>query len=217
MPVAGQVRLNAFVVGSWIGFTAGLAVIVTTFSSVVGTLVVPRNVSSLISRGCDRLLDAVFLRATRGVHSFEVRDRVLAWQAPMTLLVRLALWLALLVLGFALILLPSVHGKIGRAFSDAGSSMFTLGYAAPAGSASTALEYVAACTGLVVVGLQVGYLPALYAAFSRRETDVTLLVARAGAPAWGPEILARTKWGIYDGDTRPVLDELFTTWERWAA
>src|SRR5262249_47542055 len=71
--------------------------------------------------------------------------------------------------------------------------------------------------GLIVIGLQVGYLPALYAAFNRRETEVSLLVARAGAPAWGPEILARTKWGIYDGDTRPVLDELFTAWERWAA
>lgn len=194
-----------------------MAVIVTTFSSVVGTLVVPRNVSSWISRASDMLLDAVFLRATRGVRSFDTRDRVLAWQAPMTLLVRLALWLGLLVLGFGLILLPSVHGQVGRAFSEAGSSMFTLGYAAPVGGASTALEYVAAFSGLVVVGLQVGYLPTLYAAFNRRETEVTLLVARAGAPAWGPEILARTKWGIYDGDTRPVLDELFTAWERWAA
>ena len=209
--------MNAFVVGSWIGFAAGLAVIVTTFSSVVGTLVVPRNVSSLISRACDWLLDAVFGRATRGLRSFEVRDRVLAWQAPTTLLVRLAVWLGLLVLGFGLILLPSVHGEAGRAFSEAGSSMFTLGYAAPSSSASTALEYVAACSGLIVVGLQVGYLPALYAAFNKRETEVSLLVARAGAPAWGPEILARTRWGIYDGDTRPVLGELFTAWERWAA
>jgi hypothetical protein len=68
-----------------------------------------------------------------------------------------------------------------------------------------------------VVGLQVGYLPTLYAAFNRRETLVTLLTSRAGVPAWGPEILARTKWGIYNGDTRPVLDELFDAWEHWAA
>jgi hypothetical protein len=217
VPGAARVRLNALVVGSWIGFAAGVAVIAATLSSVLGTLVVPRNVSSFISRFCERLLDTVFLRATRGVHSFEVRDRVLAWQAPMMLLVRLALWLALLVVGFALILLPSVHGEAARAFSEAGSSMFTLGYAAPAGGASTALEYVAAFSGLIVIGLQVGYLPTLYAAFNRRETEVTLLVARAGAPAWGPEILARTKWGIYDGDARPVLDDLFTAWERWAA
>jgi hypothetical protein len=68
-----------------------------------------------------------------------------------------------------------------------------------------------------VVGLQVGYLPTLYAAFNRRETQVTLLISRAGVPAWGPEILARTRWGIYDGDTRPVLNELFDAWERWSA
>jgi hypothetical protein len=70
---------------------------------------------------------------------------------------------------------------------------------------------------LVVVGLQIGYLPTLYAAFNRRETEVTLLVSRAGVPAWGAEILARTRWGIYDGDSRPVLSELFDRWERWSA
>jgi hypothetical protein len=70
---------------------------------------------------------------------------------------------------------------------------------------------------LVVVGLQIGYLPTLYAAFNRRETDVTLLVSRAGVPAWGPEILIRTQWGIYDGDTASMLNELFHRWERWSA
>ena len=94
--------------------------------------------------------------------------------------------------------------------------MFTLGYAAPVGD-STTLEYLAAFTGLVVIGLQVGYLPTLYAAFNRRETEVSLLVSRAGVPAWGPEILARTRWGIYEADIERVLDELFTAWERWAA
>jgi hypothetical protein len=95
--------------------------------------------------------------------------------------------------------------------------MVTLGYAVPSGTDGTVLEYIAAFTGLIVVGLQVGYLPTIYSASNRRETEVSLLIARAGIPAWGPEILARTRWGIYDGDTRPILDELFTSWERWAA
>jgi hypothetical protein len=95
--------------------------------------------------------------------------------------------------------------------------MFTLGYSPPTNSSSTVVDYFAAYAGLVVVGLQIGYLPTLYAAFNRRETEVTLLVSRAGVPAWGPEILARTKWGIFDGDSRPVLTELFDRWERWAA
>jgi hypothetical protein len=209
--------LNAGVVGSWVGFAAGLTLFVLTLYSVVGTLVVPRNVTSQISRASEWLLDVAFRAVTRRVRSYETRDRLLTWQAPLALLVRLAAWLALLTTAFGLLLLPTVAGSPRRAFSDAGSSMFTLGYAAPHAGSGTVLEYFAAFTGLIVVGLQVGYLPTLYAAFNRRETEVSLLIARAGMPAWGPEILARTRWGIYDGDTRPVLDELFTAWERWAA
>jgi hypothetical protein len=209
--------LNAVVIGAWFGFAVGLVVVLGTLASVVGTLVVPRGINSRISRAVDRSLDAGFLRLARRVSSFERRDRIFAWQSPLSLLIRLTVWLGLLVCGFALLLLPSVDGQVGKAFSDAGSSTFTLGYAAPAGTGSTTLEYLAAFTGLVVVGLQVGYLPTLYSAFNRRETEVSLLGSRAGVPAWGPEILARTRWGIDDGDSLPVLEDLFTAWERWAA
>jgi hypothetical protein len=200
----------------WLGFAVGTVVLLGTLFSVVGTLVVPRGIGSRISRVCEYTVDLVFLLVTRRVRELPLRDRVLAWQAPVAL-VRLAVWTGLLVVGFGLVLLPVVGDTVGHAFSEAGSSMFTLGYAPPGTTSSTTVDYIAAYTGLVVVGLQVGYLPALYAAFNRRETLVTLLVARAGVPAWGPEILARTRWGIYDGDTRPVLDELFDAWEQWSA
>ncbi|HUO39104.1 MAG TPA: hypothetical protein VMU34_15280 [Mycobacterium sp.] len=203
--------------GAWVGFAAGLFIVVGTLSSVVGTLVVPRNIDSRISRVVEWSLDAALLQLGRLVRSYERRDRILAWQAPMTLLVRLAVWVGLLIVGFSLLLLPSVGARVGQAFADAGSSMLTLGYAAPIGGGSTALEYLAAFTGLVVIGLQVGYLPTFYGAFNRRETEVSLLGSRAGVPAWGPEILARTRWGIEDGNMLPILEELFTTWERWAA
>jgi hypothetical protein len=205
------------VIGAWLGFAVGLFVVTSTLLSVVGTLVVARGVNSPISRAVDRALDAGFHQLAKRVPSFERRDRILAWQSPLSLLIRLAVWLGLLVAGFALLLLPSLNGSVAAAFTHAGSSMFTLGYAAPTGTGSTTLEYLAAFTGLVVIGLQVGYLPTLYAAFNRRETEVTLLTSRAGVPAWGPEILARTRWGIEDGDIPLLLEELFTTWERWAA
>ncbi len=204
-------------IGSWLGFAVGVFVVTSTMFSVVGTLVVPRGVNSRISRAVDRALDVVFLHLARRVRSFERRDRILAWQSPLSLLVRLGVWLGFLVAGYALQLLPSLNGHLGPAFSHAGSSMFTLGYAAPTGTGSTTLEYLAAFTGLVVIGLQVGYLPTLYSAFNRRETEVSLLSSRAGVPAWGPEILARTRWGIEDGDIPPVLEDLFNAWERWAA
>jgi hypothetical protein len=205
-------------VGAWVGFAAGLFLVMGTMMSVAGTLVVPRGVNSPISVTVERCLDVAFLLVAKRIRSFERRDRILAWQAPLSLLVRLAVWLALIVVGFALLLLPSLKGHLGQAFSEAGSSVFTLGYAAPATGDSTTLEYLAAFTGLVVIGLQVGYLPTLYASFNKRETEVTLLGSRAGVPAWGPEILARTRWGIRDSNNiAPVLETMFLSWERWAA
>jgi hypothetical protein len=204
-------------VGAWVGFAVGLVVVTATLMSVAGTLVVPRAVNSPLSRAVEWFLDITFFLAAKRVRSFVRRDRILAWQAPMSLLVRLAVWLGMLIVGYALLLLPSLKGHLGQAFSEAGSSVFTLGYAAPATSDSTTLEYLAAFTGLVVIGLQVGYLPTLYAAFNKRETEVTLLSSRAGVPAWGPEILVRSRWGIQDGDIAPILQTLFLSWERWAA
>jgi hypothetical protein len=50
--------------------------------------------------------------------------------------------------------------------------------------------------GLVTVTLQIAYLPALYAAFNRRENEIALLNSRAGSPSWGPELLARTHYAL---------------------
>ena len=201
----------------WILSLAGLLVVGGTLLSVIGTLVVPRAVASRITRVCDRVVDFLFLHATAGVGAYVRRDRILAWQSPLSLIVRLSVWLTLLVVGFSLVLLPAVGGPLAASIHEAGSSILTLGYAAPRNAGSTVVEYAAAFTGLVVIGLQVGYLPTLYAAFNRRETEVTLLTSRAGLPAWGPEILARTLWGISEGDTGPVLGDLFRSWERWSA
>jgi hypothetical protein len=70
---------------------------------------------------------------------------------------------------------------------------------------------------MIVVALQIGYLPTLYAAFNRRETEVTLLVSRAGSPPWGPEVLARTRFGFPEGETGVDMADFYADWERWAA
>ena len=77
----------------------------------------------------------------------------------------------------------------------------------------TVFEFLAAATGLVVVALQIGYLPSIYGAYNRRETLVTSLNSRAGAPAWGPEILARH----HLSQARESLPALYAAWEGWSA
>jgi hypothetical protein len=120
--------------------------------------------------------------------------------------------------GYWLLLWPLVKGGLGQAFSAAGSSLFTLGYSEPAGAAPAAVVFAAASTGLVIIALQIAYLPTLYAAFNRRETEVALLNARAGIPSWGPELLARTNYALGSGiSTLDTLPELYSRWERWAA
>jgi hypothetical protein len=80
------------------------------------------------------------------------------------------------------------------------------------------IVFLAAAVGLVILTLQIAYLPTLYGAFNRRETDVALLNARAGVPSWGPELLARTHYALGTGtSTLDTMPELYTQWERWAA
>jgi hypothetical protein len=196
----------------------GAVLVLAGWSSVIGTLIVPRPVGGMLAHSVDRVVLTVYRLATKNVRDFRRRDRVLATQAAAILLTQLVAWLLTAYAGFTLLLWPFAHAGIASAFSDAGSSLFTLGYEEPGGSWPSVLVFIAAATGLVIVALQVGYLPTLYAAFNRRETEVALLNARSGVPSWGPELLARTHYGFGSGtSTVNSLPDLYMRWERWAA
>jgi hypothetical protein len=195
----------------------GALLVLVTWSSVITTLVVPRRSRDRLAKAIDRGVDRAYKLSTRRVRTYAARDQRLATQASTTILMQLAVWLLVFYVGFALLLLPFEQQGWEHAFAQSGSSLFTLGYAGPTDAPLTLIDYVAAATGLVVVALQVGYLPTLYGAFNRRETEVTLLSSRAGTPAWGPEILARTRFGFGIEDDGAVMDAFYLQWERWAA
>src|SRR5215469_1509742 len=208
MPLAG--RIVAAVLG-------GLLVL-TSVSSVTGTLIVSRSVRSRLTRWVDRVVVWAYRPVVARAADFRRRDRILATQAAAILLTQLATWLVVAYVGFALLLWPFAARGIVSAFTDAGSSMFTLGFAVPAGAVPAVIVFLAAATGLVIVTLQIAYLPTLYAAFNRRETEVALLNARAGVPSWGPELLARTHYALGSGVSAiDALPDLYVQWERWAA
>ncbi|HLX89707.1 MAG TPA: hypothetical protein VKR22_14775, partial [Acidimicrobiales bacterium] len=180
-----------------VGAVVGALLVAVAAWSVIGTIVVPRRIRSRLTRMVARAVDTVFHAVGDWFGSYEARDRVLATQAPIQLLMQLAVWLAVFELGFGLLLWPVVgNAGFGGALEQAASSMLTLGYAAPRSGGAAAIDYLAALAGLGTVALQIGYLPTLYAAFNRRETLVTMLDSRAGVPSWGPELLARTHYGL---------------------
>jgi hypothetical protein len=208
VPLAG--RIVAAVVG-------GLLVI-TAARSVIGTIIVPRPAYGWLTRAVDRATDAVFRLVTIRIKDFKRLDRVFASQAPVILLAQLVAWLGIFFVGFSLLLWPFLHEGITTAFTTAGPALWFIGDSSVSGACQRLIQDCAGFTGLVVVTLQIAYLPTLYSAFNRRETDIALLNARAGVPSWGPELLARTHYALGSGaSTVDTLPDLFEQWERFAA
>jgi hypothetical protein len=195
-----------------LGSVVGVVLLIGTSISVLKTLVMPGGRIGLLYHAVARLVDRAFRLAVRRVPGYERRDRVLAFQAPVVLAGLLISWLVAYLIGFGLLLWPAV-GDLGAALRESGSSLLTLGFASTNRGGPTVIDFMAGADGLLVVALQIAYLPTLYSAFNRRETEVTLMAVRAGQPAWGPELLARSRFTITTED----LPNFYRQWERWAA
>jgi hypothetical protein len=67
------------------------------------------------------------------------------------------------------------------------------------------------------LGVVIGYLPVVYASFSRREIQISMLDARAGSPPTAAELLVRLAGSSENpAIEQTVLDEVLRDWERWA-
>jgi hypothetical protein len=198
----------------------GALLVLVAAVSVVGTLIVPRPVGSWLTRLVDKAVNGAFRMATAPVKSYRRRDQVLAAEAAVLLLAQLAAWLIVFYLGYALLFWPFVP-DITDAMITAGPGLWGiggLGSADVAGAGPRVIQDLSALSGIITITLQISYLPALYGAFSARESEITLLAARAGIPAWGPELLARTRYALGSGlSTIDTLPDLYERWEQWAA
>jgi hypothetical protein len=202
----------------YLAAAVGLVLVITDGISVVGTLIVPRPAGGRLMVWVDRLVHAAFQLCTVRVSGYRRRDRFLAAEAATLLICQLLTWLAVAYIGFTLLLWPFVHGGVTASFDDIGPATWFIGDSSVHGAAERVIQYAAGFFGLVTVTLQIAYLPTLYSAFNRRETDVALLNARAGVPSWGPELLARTHYALGSGmSTIDTLPDLYEQWERWAA
>jgi hypothetical protein len=190
----------------------GGAIYLIVSLNVVRSLLVPRVDRSSLLRFVIRTLTVPGQIVRHNIQHYETRDRILAFEGPLSLLVLLVVWVLGYLLALGLLLLPSVHSP-AKALAQAGSSLVTLGIISSPRGWAEAIDILAGLTGLFVVTLQIAYLPTIYGAYNRRETEVTMLVARAGEPVWGPEILARTQLMSLTED----LADFYRQWERWAA
>src|ERR1700686_5104633 len=158
------------------------------------TVVLPRRVMRHFK------LTAWFLRRTwvpwrnvaRRIKTVSRQQNFLGYFGPLSLILLLVFWAAGLILGFALL----QHGIGGheqlnqepitfwRILYHSGETFFTLGYGdiVPTSAGSRALSVIEAGMGFAFLGVVIGYIPVVYASFSRREIQISMLDGRAGSP-----------------------------------
>jgi hypothetical protein len=194
-------------------FLLGLTVVGVTLLSAVRTFVLPRSAPDRLARMVFVTVRLFFDPWTRRARSYENRDRIMAFFAPVALLMLLPTWLSLVLLGYTAMFWALGIAGWQDAFVVSGSSLLTLGFAGVESVGQTALAFSEATIGLILVALLIAYLPTMYTAFARREAAVALLEVRAGTPPFAVELFERyTRLQRLD-----QLHDLWLSWEMWFA
>jgi hypothetical protein len=192
-------------------FLAGAAAVLWTVRSVLRTFVVPRALRATMARAIFIAVRRIFRLRAGERHDYEMRDRVMAYYAPVALVVLLIVWVTILLVGFTAMFYALGRLSLIDAFTVAGSSLFTLGFATRDYAPVVILDFVAAGTGLVFLALFITYLPSLYGGFQRRERGVAKLEVRAGNPPTGVYLI-ELAWIVGRLEN---LRELWAEWEDW--
>jgi hypothetical protein len=194
-------------------FIAGLLTVILTLSSAISTFALPRAARSQLNRIVFGLLRRIINFILHFVKTYRHRDTIMAYYAPIGLLLLLPTWYLLILLGYAAMYWALGVGDLFAVFRLSGSSLFTLGFDISKTPIVTVFAFTEAMLGLMLVGLLIAYLPTMYSAFSRREQAVNMLEVRAGSPPSALEMLLR--FNRIHGLEK--LADYWKTWEAWFA
>jgi hypothetical protein len=196
----------------------GVALVARTMLAAVRSLLLPRGSNDSLSRFAFLTTRRIFSWVASPKRPYVIRDRIMAYYGPIGLLLVLVFWLFLVMLGYAAVYWAIGVGGDPRGEADpgpivdalrlSGSSLLTLGFAAPSVPGTTFLVFSEATLGLILVALLISYLPTIYGAFSRRELLVNLLEVRADSPP--SAVVMLTRFERLHG-----LDALHAMWELW--
>ncbi|MBV9312039.1 MAG: hypothetical protein JOZ73_14500 [Solirubrobacterales bacterium] len=147
-------------------------------------------------------------------------DTMLGFFGPLGLLAILVTLSVGVILGYAGLQwanssqLGGHTGHFGRDLYFSAATFFSASTPyTPPGTFGELLQVAEAATGFGFLAIAIGYLPALFQAFSRRETAVSRLDPRGGSPPSAGSLLERS--GARGGWSE--LDEYLREWETWMA
>lgn len=160
------------------------------------------------------------LRSVAGILPTDaLREALLGFFAPVSALLLLVAWVTQQIVGFGLIWwgVGGVEGadSLFDSMYYSGVVYFTLGFGelVPTGSVPRIGALIEAISGVFTIALVIGYLPALYSAYSRREQKLmTLDDGQEGRITPTNLLLSRAP----TADVEDVL-RFFEGWEEWVS
>jgi hypothetical protein len=201
----------------------GMALVLLALSDVFQSVVLPRRTNSVfrLAPHFTMLLWPAWRRLGQRLQPAWRREDFLGMFAPLAILLLLGMWVAVLVLGYGLLLQALAH-QVNPAVDDfstavyvAGTSLLTIGFGdyVPTAFAARLVTLVAGASGLTILALVISLAFNLYSAFGRREVLVLMLDARAGVPPSGVTMLETyARLGMMD-----QLPGTFHQYELWTA
>ena len=214
--------------GLWLRVLFGivaLALIWVVLWDVFETIVLPRRVSRPVrpSTLVYRTTWTPWAAIARRMRPGKGREDFLSLYGPLALLFLLAAWVSALLVSYAVIqwalgsaiTVTDGTASFGTDLYLSATTFFTLGLGdvLPRTPLARIVTVVEAANGFALLALTIGYMPALYQAFSRREVSISMLEARAGSPPSALELLRRH----CPRQASETLGELLHDWERWSA
>jgi hypothetical protein len=185
----------------------GTVLVMSVLISALETVVLPRNGFTSIARAVFAVSDRLLVHKWR---SEARRANLRALYAPIALVSLPLVWMLTVTVGFSIIFWGIKTGTVTRSFEVSGSSLFTLGFAEPAGGGRIWLTFIEATIGLGLVALLISYLPTIYAAHHEREKGINVLRPFAGTPPTPVDMLRNLqRLGTLDN---PDLWRTAATW-----
>ncbi|MFT7586678.1 MAG: hypothetical protein ACI9EW_003116 [Cellvibrionaceae bacterium] len=189
----------------------GILIIGLTIVSALRSFVVPRGISDRLAKTVFTTTRRLFNLRLKFAKSYSVKDRVMAYYAPTTLVCFPVIWLTLVMTGFAFVFKGISQRNWADAFKLSGSAITTLGFATADPLYENLLIFAEAIIGLILVAILISYLPTMYSAWSEREMAVTKLDVRAGSPPSAIELIQRA----YRIGSVDRMTPFWAEWEDW--
>jgi hypothetical protein len=198
----------------------GIAIVVAVWRDVIDTVVTTRHGQRWsAARKYFALTWRWYAGLARRIEDPAARERFLSPYGPVSLVGLLAVWVAFLVFGWALIWwalqerIDSIDG-LASAVYFSGVTFLTIGFGdiVPIGDLARLLAVVEGLNGILTTALVIGLLPTLFGAYTRREAKLLTLdtLDEKVTP------ISYLRFHVRHGDLDPLYAE-FKSWDTWCA